>query len=180
MHLFSKMLNTIEMSKRDISEALYALPDVKIIRRRKPLLVPVVLLIAGLALFAVNAFVESSVEMSNLKSALVLIAVVLVIVGGIMLLIRVSGGDNIPYHETDKCYLKKEELRFDKDKRNYIQALVDKSDFTTLRSLKQDGVSAVTVMLYTSPKSGFCAAQAFEYVELERRAIGAMTYTTGH
>ena len=90
------------MSKRDISEALYALPDVKIIRRRKPLLVPVVLLIAGLALFAVNAFVESSVEMSNLKSALVLIAVVLVIVGGIMLLIRVSGGDNIPYHETDK------------------------------------------------------------------------------
>ena len=64
MHLFSKTLNTIEMSKRDISEALYALPDVKIIRRRKPLLVPVVLLIAGLALFAVNAFVESSGNIS--------------------------------------------------------------------------------------------------------------------
>jgi hypothetical protein len=33
--------------------------------------------------------------------------------------------------------------------------------------LPEDGISAVTVVLYTSPRSGFCAAQVFEYEDME-------------
>lgn len=164
------------MQKSDIREAIYALPDVEILRYRRPLAGPIALLISGLAFFAANAFIESSVEMSNLKSALVLIAIALVFIGGIIILIRISGNDNVPYHAGDKCFLKREELRFEKDKSAYISALVEKADFSTLRSLKQDGVSAVTVTLYSSPKGSFCAAQAFEYAELERKPICKMTY----
>ena len=47
-----------------------------------------------------------------------------------------------------------------------------KGDFATLRSLPDDGVSAVTVVVYSSPRSGFCAAQVFEYVDMELQAVG--------
>ena len=167
------------MSNKDIYEAIYALPDVKISRRRKPLTVPVALLFSSFALFALNAFIEPSVEMSNLKSALVLVAVALLLGGSIMLLVRLSGGSGVPYHDADGCYLQCEELKFNKDKRDYIAALIDKADFTSLRLVKQDGISAVTVVTYSSPKSGFYACQAFEYVELELRSICDMQYTKG-
>ena len=94
-----------------------------------------------------------------------------------MLLVRLSGGSDIPYHDVDECYLKREELKFNKDKRDYIATLIDKADFASLRLVKQDGVSAVTVIAYSSPKSGFYACQAFEYVELELRPISNMQYT---
>ena len=175
-HLFLVKLNTIKMQKNDICEAIYTLPDVEILRYRKPLAMPIGLLILGLVFFAANSFVEPSIEMSNLKSTLVLIAIALVLIGGIILLIRISGNDNVPYHAGDKCFLKREELRFAKEKKAYISALVEKADFSTLRALKQDGVSAITVTLYSSPRSGFCAAQAFEYEELERKPICKMTY----
>ena len=167
------------MSKRDIHEAIYALPDVNISPRRKPLTVPVALLFSGFALFALNAFIESSIETSNLKSALVLIAGVLLLAGGVMLLVRLNGGGNVPYHNEDGCYLQREELKFNKDKGAYIATLIDKADFATLRLMKQDGVSAVAVVTYSSPKSGFYACQAFEYVELELRPICDMQYTKG-
>ena len=48
-----------------------------------------------------------------------------------------------------------------------IRDLVKRADFTTLQQLSEDGVSAVTVVLYTSPRSGFCAAQVFEYEDME-------------
>ncbi|MBR6661716.1 MAG: hypothetical protein IKL34_00605 [Alistipes sp.] len=164
------------MPKNDICEALYALPDVKIIKRRKPLTTPILLLIAGFALIAINSVINSTIETSNIKSALVLAAALLVIVGIVVIMIRISGNDDVPYHVDDKCYLQRKELRFEKNKRAYIAQLINKADFATLLSLKQDGVSAVTVSVYSSPKSGFCACQAFEYVELERRPIGKMVY----
>ena len=164
------------MSKLDIGEALYALPDIEIIQRRKPLTLPITLTMVGFALFAINICVESSVETSNLKSALVLTAVALLLIGGIITLIRISGNDDVPYHAGDGCYLKREELRFEKDKKNYIVTLIENADFSTLRSLKQDGVSAITVTLYSSPKSDFCACQAFEYAELQRRPVSEVKY----
>ena len=167
------------MSSKNIYEAIYALPDVNISRRRKPLTVPIALLFSGFALFALNAFIESSVEMSNLKSALVLIAAVLLLVGSIVLFVRLNGASDVPYHDVDGCYLQREELKFNKDKRAYIATLIEKADFASLRLLKQDGVSAVTVVTYSSPMSGFYACQAFEYVELELRPICDMKYTKG-
>ena len=168
------------MSKYDMCEALYALPGGVVVKRRKPIAVPALLLAVGVAILVINSQIEASAEMMNLKSALVLFGAVAAVVGAVMLALRLTGSAGAPYHAADGCYLQCKELKFNKEKSAQLRDLVNRGDFTTLRSLKQDGVSAVTVMLYTSPKSGFCAAQAFEYVELERRAIGVMTYTTGH
>lgn len=164
------------MQKNDIREALYGLPDVEIVQRRKPLTTPLLMFFVGAVLLIANALIDSTAETANLKSALVLLGIIPILIGGVIMFIRLSGSDNAPYHTGDGCFLRKKELRFNKDKRTYIAALIEKGDFATLHSMKQDGVSAIWVVIYSSPKSAFCAAQAFEYVELERRPICKLTY----
>ena len=84
--------------------------------------------------------------------------------GIVYAIVRQSGA---PYHVQDRCFLCKKELKFYKERREEVVDLVKRADFTTLQQLPEDGVSAVTVVLYSSPRSGFCAAQVFEYEEME-------------
>lgn len=165
------------MSKYDMCEALYALPGGVVVRRRKPIAMPTALLVAGVALLIINSQIEASAEMMNLKSALVLFGAVMAVVGAVILVLRMMGGAGAPYHAADGCYLKCKELKFNKEKSAQLRDLVNRGDFTTLRSLPEDGVSAVTVVMYTSPRSGFCAAQVFEYFELELRAVSQLRVT---
>lgn len=165
------------MSKYDMCEALYALPGGVVVRRRKPIAMPAALLVAGVALLIINSQIEASAEMMNLKSALVLFGAVAAVVCAVILALRMMGGAGAPYHAADGCYLKCKELKFNKEKSVQLRDLVNRGDFTTLRSLPEDGVSAVTVVMYTSPRSGFCAAQVFEYFELELRAVSQLRVT---
>lgn len=165
------------MSKYDMCEALYALPGGVVVKRRKPIAMPTALLVAGVALLIINSQIEASAEMMNLKSALVLFGAIAAVVGAVILVLRMMGGAGAPYHAADGCYLKCKELKFNKEKSAQLRDLVNRGDFTTLRSLPEDGVSAVTVVMYTSPRSGFCAAQVFEYFELELRAVSQLRVT---
>jgi hypothetical protein len=165
------------MSKYDMCEALYALPGGVVVKRRKPIAMPAVSLVAGVALLIINSQIEASAEMMNLKSALVLFGAVAAVVGAVILALRMMGGVGAPYHAADGCYLKCKELKFNKEKSAQLRDLVNRGDFTTLRSLPEDGVSAVTVVMYSSPRSGFCAAQVFEYFELELRAVSQLRVT---
>ena len=165
------------MSKYDMCEALYALPGGVVVKRRKPIAMPAALLVAGVALLIINSQIEASAEMMNLKSALVRFGAVMAVVGAVILALRMMGGAGAPYHAADGCYLKCKELKFNKEKRAHLRDLVNRGDFTTLRSLPEDGVSAVTVVMYSSPRSGFCAAQVFEYFELELRAVSQLRVT---
>ena len=165
------------MSKYDMCEALYALPGGVVVKRRKPIAMPTALLVAGVALLIINSQIEASAEMMNLKSALVLFGAVMAVVGAVILVLRMMGGAGAPYHAADGCYLKCKELKFNKEKSAQLRDLVNRGDFTTLRSLPEDGVSAVTVVMYSSPRSGFCAAQVFEYFELELRAVSQLRVT---
>ena len=165
------------MSKYDMCEALYALPGGVVVKRRKPIAMPAALLVAGVALLIINSQIEASAEMMNLKSALVLFGAIAAVVGAVILVLRMMGGAGAPYHAADGCYLKCKELKFNKEKSAQLRDLVNRGDFTTLRSLPEDGVSAVTVVMYTSPRSGFCAAQVFEYFELELRAVSQLRVT---
>ena len=165
------------MSKYDMCEALYALPGGVVVKRRKPIAMPTALLVAGVALLIINSQIEASAEMMNLKSALVLFGAVMAVVGAVILSLRMMGGAGVPYHAADGCYLKCKELKFNKEKSAQLRDLVNRGDFTTLRSLPEDGVSAVTVVMYSSPRSGFCAAQVFEYFELELRAVSELKVT---
>lgn len=157
------------MAKYDMGEALYSLPSGVIECRRKSIVMPIFLLIVGLAMLAINLFTLSSLDMPNLKSALVLFGAVFVMVGGAMLFARLAGHSTAPYHTVDQCFLHREELKFNKEQKSSVLDLLSKEDFTNLRKISASNISALVVVIYTSPKSGFTAAQAFEYMELELR-----------
>ena len=152
------------MSKYDMREAMYALTKGVVVPLRRSMFPPLVIVVVGVAMFAVNVLIESTPDNANLKSALVLFATILVGVGVVYALTRRSG---VPYHSKDCCFLSKKEYKFYKERKAEVVDLVKRGDFTTLRCLPTDGVSAVTVVMYTSPKSNFCAVQVFEYEEME-------------
>lgn len=163
------------MAKYDINEALYALPGGVIECRRKSITAPLAILVAGLALIVINSFIDGSLDMANLKSALVLFGAVFAMVGGAMLFARLAGHSTAPYHKMDRCFLHREELKFNKEQKSVVMDLLNRKDFSNLRKIPSDGISAVIVVIFTSPKSGFTAAQAFEYIELELRPAGDLT-----
>ena len=159
------------MKNYDMREALYALPSGIIKPRRKPVVVPLLVAIAGLVMLIVNTMIPAEAEYANLKSVVILFGVTFVLVGTIITVLRFKGNQNAPWHIQDACFLKKDELKFVKERSSMVRDLVRKGDFTTLRSLPDDGVSAITVVIYSSPRSGFCAAQVFEYIDLELQPV---------
>lgn len=162
------------MANYSISEALYALPEYHIVKRRKSLFAPIVVLLIGVALFVANSMLSGGEELDTLSSALILFGGSFVGVGVVLLFVRFSDSGLDPYHNVDGCFLKREELKFQKEQRSAVLDLLSKKDFTTLRTLPSDGISALVVVIYSSPKSGFVAAQAFEYIDLELKPVSEL------
>lgn len=162
------------MAKYDINEALCLASEGKVEMHRRSLITPIAIFIIGIVLFVANGFIEGGTDMDDLKSAIVLFGAVFILVGGAMFLVRINGGGMAPWHNTEKVFLKKEELKFVKEDKNRVVNLVEQQDFSTLRQLKQANISAVTVMLWTLPSGKFTAAQVFEYEELELQPISKL------
>ena len=72
------------MKNYDMCEALYALPDGIVVPRRKPLAVPLLVAVVGVAMLVVNALIPATAEYANLKSAVVLFGAAFVLVGAII------------------------------------------------------------------------------------------------
>ena len=155
------------MSKIDIVEALYALPDGVVVPRRKSCLIPLVILLAGVLLFVVNNTIPKSVDYTNLKSAVVLFGAVFVILGVVLLVLRMGKGGLAPFHAKDGCFLAKRVLKFEKQKQAQVVEFVKSGDIESLCNMPTDDVSVVTVVVYSSPKSSFCAVQPYEYHDFE-------------
>ena len=156
-----------KMAKYNMCEALYALPGGKITPHKKPITMPLLTTLAGVAMLVINGWGLAGVDSPNLKSALVLFGATFVLVGGAILIARLAGKSTMPYHKGDGCFLKREELKLKKEQKSTALELLRKGDFTNLRQIPSEGVSAVVVEIYSSPKSGYAAAQAFEYIDLE-------------
>ncbi len=167
------------MSKYDMREALCALPCGVIEKRRKTVAVPLLLLVAGVAMLVANGMLSGSADNADLKSALVLFGVALTLVGGIVTAARLFGAVGAPYHIGDKCFLCREELKFDKERAAEVAEAIRRGDFEALRAIPQSGVSAVTAVLYSSRASGFAACMAFEYADMEMRPICEMKVVEG-
>ena len=159
------------MSKYDMREMIYAQTEGAIIPRRRSVVMPVMVLVAGVVLLVLTAMIDSTVENGNLRSALMHFGAIFAVAGLVMLVSRLSGASRAPYCVKDVCFLDKKELKFAKEQKNIIIDLLRKGDFTTLRNLKQNDVSALVVTEYSSPKSRVVACQAFEYLELELRPV---------
>ncbi len=163
------------MAKYDMCEAMCALPNGVIEMRRRSLVMPLAIFFLGVILFIINSLLEGNTDTANLKSAIVLFGAVFVLVGGALTIIRLNGGGKSPWHTSERCFLKKEEIRFNKEEKLKVVDLVERQDFTTLRQLKQADISALTVIIWSTPSGSFSTAQVFEYTDWELQPVSRLT-----
>lgn len=163
------------MSKYNMCEAMCALSEGVVVMRRRSLLMPFAIIFIGVALFILNSVIEGGSEMNNLKSAIVLFAAVFILVGGALCVARLGRGGMAPWSKKEARFLRKEELKFNKEDKFRVVDLVEQQDFTTLRQLKQADVSALLVVIWATPAGDFETAQVFEYADLELQPVSRLS-----
>jgi len=158
------------MDIKDFNEALYASSNGVIVERRKSIILPIIVLLAGIALLVANYFIENGTDANNLKSALVLMGGAIALIGIAWCGIRIFGGGE-PYHTADKCFLEREQYSFDRAQQNTIIKAIESCDKTAIDNLEESDIAGLSVLCYHSPRSKYCAMQAFAYEEFVYKAI---------
>ena len=158
------------MDIKDFIEALYASSNGVIVERRKSIILPIIVLLAGIALLVANYFIENGTDANNLKSALVLMGGAIALIGIAWCGVRIFGGGE-PYHTGDKCFLEREQYSFDREQRNIVTNAVEVCNKSALDAIDESDIAGISVICYHSPRSKFCAMQAFAYEEFVYKAI---------
>lgn len=161
------------MDKNIICEAMYALPGNVVVRRRKSLLASILVFIAGVAVIVLNNLLGDAISV-DLRSGAVFVGGTLAVVGAIMLLARVAGSTGVPFHTKAHCYLRYDEIFFDRNVLNEVLQTVGEGKVSPLLGMERAQVPAVTVAMYRTPDNRFAAMQVFEYIDLEYRPLSEL------
>lgn len=162
------------MNKTRFCEALYASYGDAVECRRRNVIAPSVILLAGICMLVVNSAMNASGKyMDDLKAILVLAGSVAVIAGFVFLMVRIFGRGE-PYHRRLRRFLKSEMVSFDRTETERVLDAVSACDYAALMSIPHRNVSAITVLVYSTPGKEFVAMQPFEYAELEYRPLCEM------
>ena len=158
------------MNIKDFNEAIYASSNGVVVEHRKSIIAPVVVIAVGIALFVANSLISNSAETTDLKSTLILAGAFVVGIGAILLCVRLFGA-GIPYHTADKCYLVAKQYSFSREQQGAVVEAIDACDQLALNALEESDIAGITVICYHSPRSKYCAMQAFAYDEFVYKGI---------
>lgn len=158
------------MEQKNFIEALCASSNGVVVERRKSIIIPLVVLLVGVGILVANYFIENGTDANNLKSALVLVGGATALIGAALCSISIFGG-GAPYHTVDKCYLVHKNYSFDKSNQAKVLDLVNNCDRVALEALGESDIAGVTVECYYSPRSKFCAMQAYAFEELIYKSV---------
>ena len=158
------------MNITEINEAIYASSNGVIVERRKNVFVPILVLLAGVALLVVNYFIDNGDDVNNLKSTLVLAGGCVLMLGIILCSVAIFG-EGTPYHKADKCYLTLKQYSFDRSQQKEVEKAVKSGDRGVLDAVEESEVAGILAVCYYSPKGNFVAMQAFVYEELLYKPI---------
>ena len=158
------------MDIQEINEAIYASSNGAVIERRKPIFVPLLVLVAGLAMLVGNYYIGNGADYTALKSTLALVGGVLILVGVALCGIAVFGG-GLPYHKADKCFLSLKRYSFERVQEKDVAKAINSVDKSALDAVKESDVAGILAICYYSPKGTFVAMQAFAYEELDYKPI---------
>lgn len=166
------------MDKIKICEAMYALPGEVVVRRRKSLVIPAVLLAAGVAILVLNHVYGASMT-NNLRSSAVFIGGSLALAGMITLAARYFSAEGAPYYRAGRSYLRYDEYYFERTQSRTIVDLIAEGDVQRLIAMPHAQVPAISVAVYRTPDNRFAAMQAFEYTDLEYRPLTRLQIVDG-
>lgn len=159
------------MDKTLFCEALYALPDNMIVKRRKSVVMPVIAVALGALIVVTGYTLPEGSSVADWHSSLLLLGAIVAIVGFVMLLGRLFGGEGRPCLGDVGEPLKITELSFARMQMRDVMAAIDNEDVDALLALPESSVAAVTVALCRTSDGRFTVCQPFEYVELEYRPL---------
>ena len=159
------------MDKILFCEALYALPDNIIVKRRKSVVMPVVSIALGALIVVTGYTIPEGSATADWHSSLLLLGAIVAIVGFVMLLGRLFGGEGRPCLGEVGEPLKITELSFARMQMREVMSAIDCGDVAALLALPESPVAAVTVALCRTADGRFVVCQPFEYVELEYRPL---------
>lgn len=163
------------MNKEKFIDELYVAFPNDVVRGRESVLMPIVLLLAGVAiLFAGVKMMSGSAE--ALRYAALLAGVSLLLIGLIFLVVRLCNRRGLPYYARTNKPLKFAEMSFSKDQTKLVTDLVNRGDIKALRNVQQYPISAVAVMVFTADNDEFVAMQAYSYAELDYHPLTAKIY----
>lgn len=161
------------MNKIKFYEALYTLCS-DIVARRKSVLLPLLTILAGIALPLTSMQLLKGSAYDDINSSVVLVGLAVAVAGGVWMLGRLVGKGE-PYHKVKGEFLKSRILTFDRSNRSKALSAIGSKDYKTLLTIPVCEVSALCVMVVCSSDNGFVAAQAFEYAELEYKELCPVT-----
>lgn len=159
------------MNKNELAERLYALPDGIVVKGRKSLLPPALLVATGVALLIADGMLPAAAKYGDLKSALVLFGGVIFAGGLVSLLVRLFGSSGVPLYGEERTPLIWSERRYARSEASAVADCLKRRDWKQLRALEQSDVASVRLVAYRTADDAFVACQAFEYVELEERPL---------
>jgi hypothetical protein len=159
------------MDKTIFCEALYALPDNIIVKRRKSVVMPVVAIALGALVIVTGYSLPEGASTANWHSSLLLMGAAISIVGFVLMLGRLFGGEGRPCLGEIGEPLKITELSFARMQMREVMEAIDSGDVEALLSIPESQVAAVTVALCRTSDGHFAVCQPFEYIELEYRPL---------
>lgn len=165
------------MNKIKFYEELYASCSY-IVARRKSIVLPILIIVAGIVLPLLSTILLSGEQFDNINSVVILIGIAMAITGGILLLGRLSGKGE-PYHTKSGKFLTTRTLAYDRSRRSEVLKAMGSGDINALLSIPTCEVSALCLLLTTLKDNSFAAVQLFEYAELEYRELSRVTVIKG-
>lgn len=165
------------MNKIKFYEELYASCSY-IVARRKSIVLPILIIVAGIVLPLLSTILLSGEQFDNVNSVVILVGIAIAIAGSILLLGRLSGKGE-PYHTKSGKFLTTRTLAYDRSRRSEVLKAMGSGDINALLSIPTCEVSALCLLLTTLEDNSFAAAQLFEYAELEYRELSRVTVIKG-
>ena len=158
------------MNKTKICEALYALPNAVVERRKRPNTLYIILFFIGLALIIANNLFADELT----KSVRVLFSTfgtLTLVTSGLLLASNLKNRQGIPHLSKTGEPLHYRELYFEMQQHEDIIRTIERGDVARLLLLKKTKIPSIVVMVYHSEDHRFAAMQAFQYKDYEYQAI---------
>ena len=146
------------MKTNDICEALYALPGGVVEARRRPVVKPLAIALAGAALLVVDTVAIDS-DSGNLDAAMLLIGSTVLLWGLIAATTRLFGQDRAPYYRPDGVYLRRRERYYRHEQLTELRRAVIEGDQKAIDALAETNVSAVTLVVRLSAQRDACTTR---------------------
>lgn len=154
--------------KQILSEALYALPEGDVVARRQPIFKPFMAVVAGVALLIVDLLAVED-NSGALGMTLLVASSVLLIYGLVAVVMRLVGGERVPYNKAVGSYMCYRERYFDRELYTALCKAVERGDRAAIDAMPTTNISAIMLVEYSTRRGGIAAYSIYEYADNEHK-----------